>query len=97
MVNPRDGRPHEGYRDENASLVAENARLRTEIERLRGGRRRLWPAAAVLASDFAAVLLLRPWFNGGSDAKFWAAVTISLALAISATAFALVSVPNGRR
>jgi hypothetical protein len=42
------------------------------------------------------VLLLRPWFNGGSDAKFWAAVTISLALAISAIVFAVAAVPSGR-
>jgi len=97
MMRPHEGKPHEGYRDENASLVAENARLRAEIERFRGGRGRLSAAVALFASDIGAVLLLRPWFNGGSDAKFWAAVTISLALAISAAAFALASVPSGRR
>ena len=85
-------RPHEDYRDENASLLAENARLRAEIARLRGPRSRLAPALALLASDFAAVLLLRPWFNGASDAKFWAAVAISAALALGAVAYALSSV-----
>lgn len=89
-------RPHEDYRDENASLVAENARLRAEIERLRGRRGRIVPALALFASDFAAVLLLRPWFNGGSDAKFWAAVAISAALAIGAIAFALSPAPAAR-
>jgi hypothetical protein len=89
-------RPHEDYRDETASLLAENERLRAEIARLRGPRSRLGPALALFASDFAAVLLLRPWFNGGSDAKFWAAVAISAALAIGAIAYALSSVPAAR-
>ena len=82
-------RPHESYRDETASIVAENERLRAELARLRAPRRQLASAAALLASDVAAVMLLRPWFNGGSDAKFWAALAISAALAVAAIAYAL--------
>jgi hypothetical protein len=90
-------RPHEDYRDETASLVAENERLRGELERLRGPRRRTGQALALVASDFAAVLLLRPWFNGGSDLKFWAAVAISVGLAAAAIAYALSPAARPRR
>jgi hypothetical protein len=90
-------RPHEDYRDETASLVAENERLRAELERQRDPRRRTGRALALIASDFATVLLLRPWFNGGSDAKFWAAVAISVALATAAIAYALMPPAGPRR
>ena len=90
-------RPHEDYRDETASLVAENERLRAELERLRGPRRRTGQALGLIASDVAAVMLLRPWFNGGSDAKFWAAVAISVALAVAAIAYALSPAAGRRR
>ena len=87
-------RPHEDYRDETASLVAENERLRSELARLRAPRRRTASAVALIASDITAVMLLRPWFNGESDAKFWAAVAISVALALAAMAYALGLVPR---
>ena len=90
-------RPHEDYRDETASLVAENERLRAELERHRGAGRRTGQALALIASDFAAVLLLRPWFNGGSDAKFWGAVAISVALAGAAIAYVLSPGASPRR
>ncbi|HEY2514278.1 MAG TPA: hypothetical protein VGI39_25600 [Polyangiaceae bacterium] len=81
----------EPYRDENASLVAENERLRAELERLerlRAPRRRATTALALVASDAAVVLLFRPWFNGGSDAKFWIAVGVSLVLTLGTIAYA---------
>jgi hypothetical protein len=90
-------RPHEDYRDETASLVAENERLRAELERHRGPGRRTAQALALIASDFAAVLLLRPWFNGESDAKFWGAVAISVALAAAAIAYVLMPAAGPRR
>jgi hypothetical protein len=79
----------DGYRDETASLAAENARLRAELARVRAPRRQLVSAAVLFASDVAAVLILRPWFNGASDAKFWAAFAISGALTLAAIVYAL--------
>ena len=78
----------EPYRDENASLVAENERLRGELARLRAPRRRASTAVALVASDAAVVLLFRPWFNGESDAKFWIAVGVSLLLTLGTIAYA---------
>ena len=78
----------EPYRDENASLVAENERLRTELDRLRAPRLRASTALALVASDAAVVLLFRPWFNGGSDVKFWVAVGVSLVLTLGTIAYA---------
>jgi hypothetical protein len=80
---------HEDYRDENASLAAENERLRAELARVRAPRRRASTAVALLASDAAAVLLFRPWFNGASDAKFWIAVVVSVSLTLGAIAYAV--------
>jgi hypothetical protein len=82
---------HDQYRDETASLVAENARLRAELARLRAPRRRASAAVALFGSDVVAVLLLRPWFNGGSDVKFWAAVVISLVLTLVAIGYAVAT------
>lgn len=82
----------EPYRDENASLVAENERLRGELARLRAPARRTRRAStavALVASDAAVVLLFRPWFNGESDAKFWVAVGVSLLLTLAAIAYAV--------
>jgi hypothetical protein len=76
------------YRDETASLVAENARLRAELERIRHPRRRLGAAAGLVAFDVVVGLGLRPWFNGGSDAKFWLASAVVALLALGAAWFA---------
>jgi hypothetical protein len=89
-------RLREDYRDETASLVAENERLRAELHRLRAPRRRAAAAVALLGADFAAVLLLRPWFNGASDAKFWSALAISAALTLLAIGYAVGAVPRTR-
>jgi hypothetical protein len=80
---------HDGYRDERASLVAENERLRAELARIRGPRRRASTAVALLAADVAVVLLLRPWFNGSSDAEFWTAAAVSLTVTVAAIAYAV--------
>jgi hypothetical protein len=84
----------EPYRDETASLVAENERLRAELARIRAPRRRAAGAMALLASDVVAVLLLRPWFNGESDAKFWTALLISASLTLVSIAYAVGHVPR---
>lgn len=70
------------YRDENDSLRAENERLRAALARRRGVRRGV--TVGLVGLDFAAILALRPWLNGGSDAKFWAALLIVVSLAIGA-------------
>ena len=62
------------YRDENESLRAENERLRAALARRRGARR----------GFTVALVALRPWLNGESDAKFWAALLIVGTLAIGA-------------
>ena len=86
---------HDGsYRDETASLAAENARLRNELSRLRSPRRRAAAAAALVVADVVAGLALRPWFNGSSDAKFWVATVLVAALALAAIACALGTVPR---
>jgi hypothetical protein len=87
-------RHDEGYRDETASLVAENARLRSELARVRGPRRRAAAAAVLVVVDIVSALTLRPWFNGGSDAKFWAATVIVAVLTFGAVACALGAVPR---
>jgi hypothetical protein len=84
----------DGYRDETASLVAENARLRSELARVRSPRRRAAGAVALAAADVTAGLLLRPWFNGGSDAKFWLAAILVAALTFGAVACAVSAVPR---
>jgi hypothetical protein len=80
------------YRDETTSLAAENARLRSKLARTRGPRRRLGAAATLAALDIVMALALRPWFNGASDAKFWAACALVSLLALGATAFAVSAV-----
>lgn len=87
---------HDDYRDETASLAAENARLRAELAHLRAPRRRATAAVALFGSDVVAVLLLRPWFNGGSDVKFWAAVGISVALTVMAIGYAVATLGRSR-
>jgi hypothetical protein len=84
----------EGYRDETASLVAENARLRTELARVRGPRRRAAAVVALVVADVVTGLALRPWFNGGSDAKFWMATLLVAALTFGAVACAFAAIPR---
>lgn len=70
------------YRDENESLRAEVQRLRAQLA---GRKSRLWLGLALVAADFAAVMALRPWLNGASDARFWSALAVVVVLAVSAT------------
>jgi len=70
------------YRDENESLRAEVQRLRAQLA---GRRSRLWLGLGLVAADFGAVMVLRPWLNGASDARFWGALALVVALAVSAT------------
>jgi hypothetical protein len=58
--------------------------------------RRAAGALALLASDVAAVLLLRPWFNGGSDAQFWTALVVSGALTLASIGYAVGLLPARR-
>jgi hypothetical protein len=60
------------YRDEIASLRAENERLRVELAK----RRVSHPILALLLAglDLVLVVMLRPWLNGTSDGHFWAAL-----------------------
>ena len=74
------------YRDENETLRAENARLRGKLAPRRGRR---GVPALLLGLDFVAVIALRPWLNGASDAKFWAALAIVLGLGAAAILSAL--------
>jgi hypothetical protein len=69
------------YRDENETLRAENARLRARLLSRRGGRGR---TLSLLALDFVAIIFLRPWLNGASDAKFWGGVAVVAGIALAA-------------
>ena len=62
------------YRDENDTLRAENARLRAKLGKRSGASRSV--TASLLVLLFGAIVLLRPWLNGESDAKFWGAFAI---------------------
>jgi hypothetical protein len=81
----------EPYRDENETLRAENARLRSQLDKRRGAHRLL--SITLLALDFAAVIALRPWLNGESDAKFWCGLVIIGGIAVAAVVTGIV----GRR
>ncbi len=74
------------YRDEFESLRRENARLRASLHARREPR--VGVAVLLAAADLGAILLMRPWLNGGGDMKFWSALIVVLALAIAAAASA---------
>jgi alpha-beta hydrolase superfamily lysophospholipase len=77
------------YRDETDSLRAENARLRAKLARRKTNLQRL--PFVLVALDFGAVVALRPWLNGGSDAKFWLALGVLVTIALGAVASAIAS------
>lgn len=69
---------HDGpgaYRDERATLAAENARLRAELAGLRGARRsraaRVGTAVALVALDAWVFTLVVAWVNAPRDASVW--------------------------
>ncbi len=70
------------YRDETETLRAENARLRAALAKHRRGGRGV--AVALVALDFVAIEVLRPWLNGGSDLAFWGGAAVVVGLAVSA-------------
>jgi hypothetical protein len=90
MSNP----PPTPYRDDRASLEAENERLRRELDRAR--RVRAWPAVAALAAYVLLVTELRGWLNGADPVRYWIAV-VSLVLTLGVSvAIALRLVIGGR-
>jgi hypothetical protein len=74
------------YRDENESLRAEVARLQAELAKRRVAHGRV--ALFLVVVDFVALMALRPWLNGPSDAKFWAALAVVAGIAVAAAASA---------
>lgn len=80
------------YRDENASLRADLARLRAQRSWRMGPRAAL--AIALVPVEFGAVVLLRPWLNGASDTKLAAALAALAMLAAAALAAAYGSWRN---
>jgi hypothetical protein len=81
---------HPPYRDENESLRCENERLRAELCEL-SKKRVSHPVVSLLLAglDLALLVVLRPWLNGSSDARFWAALVCLGVLGIAATAAAV--------
>lgn len=81
------------FRDENESLRMENERLHralaSQAARWNRVRRRPRAAVAMVAVDFGAIVLLRPWLNGSDDFHFWLAVGVLVSLAVLALFFAL--------
>ncbi|HEX7670962.1 MAG TPA: hypothetical protein VF395_15310, partial [Polyangiaceae bacterium] len=73
------------HRDE---LLAENARLKTELLRRRSNRP-MWPVVAGLAAHIALRPILDPWLNSSSDTKVDLAVFL-LAVPLAASAVMLV-------
>ena len=78
------------FRDEKESLRAENARLRQALKTRIRPRRPL-AALVMVAADFGAVVVLRPWLNASDDLHFWLAITVLSALGALALFFALGS------
>jgi hypothetical protein len=70
------------FRDELEALRRENERLRAELARRRRSRPLL--GLAIAAGAVPAALTLRPWLNGDSDLRFWAALIILSAVTLTA-------------
>lgn len=80
------------YRDERATLAAENARLKAELAALQGARRsrlgRASLAVATVAADAWVFTLIVGWVNAPSDAGVWlgwgvAVLTVGLNVAVA--------------
>jgi hypothetical protein len=78
---------HPPYRDENESLRKENERLRVELSKKRVSHPVL--ALMLAALDLVLLVMLRPWLNGASDARFWAALGSIAVLGLAAAGAAL--------
>ncbi len=70
------------FRDELATLRAENERLRADLARSRPPRP--WLAVALVSADVGAAMALRPWLNGPSDGQFWGALALLGAITLAA-------------
>jgi hypothetical protein len=70
------------FRDELETLLRENESLRSQLARPRVAR----PVRGftLIGVDIAAAMLLRPWLNAGSDARFWGALAILAAITLAA-------------
>ena len=83
------------FRDEIEALRHENERLRAELSHARSPRTpRAAVGLALVGVDVMAAMLLRPWLNAGSDARFWGALTLLGGLTLAA---ALAAVGYKRR
>jgi len=83
------------FRDEIETLRRENARLHAELARARAPRLPgVGRSLSLLAADVVAAMLLRPWLNASSDARFWGAIAILGAITLAA---ALAAVGYKRR
>jgi hypothetical protein len=83
------------FRDELETLRHENQRLHAELARARTPRvPRLATSLALLGVDVVAAMMLRPWLNGGDDARFWGALSV---LGVITLAAALAAVGYKRR
>lgn len=81
------------YRDERASLSAENERLRAEVASLRGERTRrgvAWAGAIALAALHALALAYLPGLvNASDDGRVYLGFASALALVLADVAFAV--------
>lgn len=82
------------YRDERLSLLAENARLRAEIARLRRGRS--WPTVIALVGYIVLITQLSSWLNGTDPVRYWLAIS-SLVVALGAGAASAILLIVGAR
>jgi hypothetical protein len=68
--------------DELENLRAENERLRKALAARRGAHGGL--ALLLVGVEGVALLLFRPWLNGASDLRFWAALLVLGGIAAAA-------------
>lgn len=70
------------YRNEIETLRAENERLQRELSARRVTHGKL--AVLLVVVEAIALVVLMPWLNARSDAKFWGALAILLGIAAAA-------------
>jgi hypothetical protein len=89
------------YRDERASLAEENARLRAEVDQLKGTRRRrgvlFVVGAAVLTVDLVAAQYVPAMINARDDTRVALGALVVVLLVAAHIVIALRVLPVGRR